>query len=85
MQQGTVKFWSSRGFGFLRVDDAPDVFVHAKIVTAAGYSALTVGQRVSYTLGIDARSNKEAATSVTLLDPVISPAKTYAGAGDYDD
>lgn len=47
MSQGTVKWFnSSKGYGFIAVDDAEDVFVHYSAIQGDGYRELAEGQRV---------------------------------------
>ena len=49
--QGTVKWFNStKGFGFITRNDAPDVFVHYSAIQGSGYRALEEGQRVEFTL-----------------------------------
>ncbi len=48
-QQGTVKWFNSeKGYGFIQVDDGPDVFVHFSAIEADGYKTLDEGQRVEF-------------------------------------
>ena len=60
MTIGTVKFFnSSKGFGFLSPDGgAKDVFVHATALEAAGMTALSEGQKVSFDIQPDAKGSK---------------------------
>lgn len=47
MSQGTVKWFNaSKGYGFIAVDDAEDVFVHYSAIQGDGYRELAEGQRV---------------------------------------
>ena len=49
MTQGTVKWFDSgRGYGFIAVEDAPDVFVHTSAITGGGYRSLEEGQKVEF-------------------------------------
>jgi CspA family cold shock protein len=49
--QGTVKWFNStKGFGFIAREGAPDVFVHYSAVQGSGYRSLEEGQRVEFTL-----------------------------------
>jgi CspA family cold shock protein len=64
------------GYGFIAQDGAPDVFVHVSAVRAAGFSDLSRGQRVQFQIGTNARTGRDQATDLTLLDPVISPPVT---------
>ena len=59
---GTTKTWiSDRGFGFLALPDARDVFVHISEVQRAGYESLAVGQRVKFEMATSTRTGKTAA------------------------
>ena len=46
---GTVKWFSDeKGYGFLRQDDGPDVFVHHSEIEGAGFKTLAQGERVEF-------------------------------------
>jgi cold shock protein len=47
--QGTVKWFNSeKGYGFIAVDNGPDVFVHFSAIQMDGYKSLEDGQRVEF-------------------------------------
>ncbi|MCW2609450.1 MAG: cold shock protein [Actinomycetota bacterium] len=49
MAQGTVKWFNSeKGYGFIAVDNGPDVFVHFSAIQMDGYKSLEDGQRVEF-------------------------------------
>ena len=49
MAQGTVKWFNAdKGYGFIAVDGARDVFVHYSAIKADGYRSLEQGQRVEF-------------------------------------
>ena len=49
--QGTVKWFNStKGFGFISRDGAPDVFVHYSAIQSGGYRSLEEGQKVEFTV-----------------------------------
>ena len=49
--QGTVKWFNStKGFGFIARNGAPDVFVHYSAIQGNGYRSLEEGQKVEFTL-----------------------------------
>lgn len=49
--QGTVKWFNStKGFGFIARNGAPDVFVHYSAIQGSGYRSLEEGQKVEFTL-----------------------------------
>ena len=56
--KGTVRFFDgARGWGFIRPDDSlpgitRDLFVHKTAVENSGMNTLTMGQRVSFVIGI---------------------------------
>lgn len=44
---GTVKWFNKeKGFGFVALDNGPDVFVHYSVIDVPGFRSLEVGQRV---------------------------------------
>lgn len=48
---GTVKFFNeTKGFGFIKQDNGPDVFVHFSALSGSGFRTLTEGQRVQFTV-----------------------------------
>ena len=49
MAQGTVKWFNGdKGYGFIAVEDGPDVFVHFSAITGDGYRNLEEGQKVEF-------------------------------------
>ena len=49
MAQGSVKWFNSeKGYGFIAVDQGPDVFVHYSSIETDGYKSLDEGQRVEF-------------------------------------
>ena len=48
-QLGTVKWFNdAKGFGFISRENGPDVFVHFRAITGAGFRTLAEGQRVVF-------------------------------------
>ncbi|WP_158886215.1 cold-shock protein [Rhodanobacter sp. L36] len=48
-QIGTVKWFNdAKGFGFIARDNGPDVFVHFRAITGAGFKSLQEGQQVFF-------------------------------------
>ncbi len=48
---GTVKWFNStKGFGFIEVENGEDVFVHYSEIKATGFRTLEEGQRVEFTV-----------------------------------
>ncbi len=61
--QGTVKFFSSKGYGFIVQDsDQSELFVHMKEVIGL---PLMTNDRVSYEIGMDESTQKPVATQVS--------------------
>src|SRR5262245_45197443 len=74
MPIGTCKFWrNDKGFGFLQVEGSRDAFVHVSEVQRAGYAALAEGQQVRFELAISARTGRENAVAIELIEPIASP------------
>ena len=49
MSEGTVKWFNNaKGYGFIELEDGPDVFVHYTAIDASGYRSLEDGQRVEF-------------------------------------
>jgi CspA family cold shock protein len=66
MAQGAVKWFSSeKGYGFIEVDGADDVFCHFSAIQGDGYRELAQGQRV--TLEIEQGKKGPQAANVTVL------------------
>lgn len=68
MNKGTVKFFNTlKGFGFIKNDEtAEEIFVHVSALND-GVKELSEGQKVTYDIGKDPRSNKDRAENVTAL------------------
>jgi len=68
MNQGTVKFFNTvKGFGFIKNDETgEDVFVHITALNGE-VKELQEGQKVSYDIEKDPKSNKDRAANVTVL------------------
>ena len=66
MATGTVKWFNPEtGYGFIQPDDGGrDVFVHISAVEQSGMRSLNEGQRVSFDVTPDRRTNKSAATNL---------------------
>ncbi|UJR78740.1 cold-shock protein [Sandaracinus amylolyticus] len=51
MASGTVKWFNNaKGWGFIRQDEGPDVFVHYSQITGDGFRTLREGQIVQFEL-----------------------------------
>ena len=66
MATGTVKWFNeTKGYGFIQPDTGgKDVFVHISAVERAGLRSLKDGQKVSYEVEADRRTDKEAAVDL---------------------
>ncbi|MDC2865720.1 cold-shock protein CspD [Bacillus sp. BP-3] len=64
--QGKVKWFNSeKGFGFIEVEGADDVFVHFSAIQGEGYKSLEEGQEVSFEI-IEGNRGPQAANVVKL-------------------
>jgi len=51
MEVGTVKWFNNaKGFGFIRQDEGPDVFVHYSQIRGDGFRTLEEGEQVEFEL-----------------------------------
>jgi len=51
MAVGTVKWFNNaKGWGFIRQDEGPDVFVHYSQISGDGFRTLREGQEVQFAL-----------------------------------
>ena len=68
MFQGTVKFFNTvKGFGFIKNDETNnDVFVHITALND-GLKELQEGQKVTYDVEKDPKSNKDRAVNVSVV------------------
>jgi CspA family cold shock protein len=49
MARGIVKWFNeNKGYGFIRQEDGPDVFVHFSAIREDGFKTLTEGQEVQF-------------------------------------
>jgi CspA family cold shock protein len=48
-KRGTVKWFNNdKGFGFIKCEDGPDVFVHFRAIKSDGFRSLQEGQDVEF-------------------------------------
>lgn len=66
MNQGTVKWFNAeKGYGFITNDETgEDIFVHFSAIQQDGYKSLNEGQKVTFDVEHDERSDKERAANV---------------------
>ena len=69
MSTGKVKWFNGdKGYGFITDDQGQgDILVHFSGINGSGYKSLEEGQKVSFEVENDARSNKSRAVNVTVL------------------
>ncbi|AIK36712.1 cold-shock protein [Bacillus pseudomycoides] len=64
--QGKVKWFNNeKGFGFIEIEGADDVFVHFTAIQGEGYKALEEGQEVSFDI-VEGNRGPQAANVVKL-------------------
>lgn len=69
MNHGTVKWFNAeKGYGFITNDaNNEDIFVHFSAIQADGYKTLNEGQKVTFDIEQDERSDKLRATNVVAV------------------
>ncbi len=64
--QGTVKWFNGeKGYGFISVENGPDLFVHYSEIQSNGYRSLNEGDRVEFEI-TEGKKGKQA-SSVKLV------------------
>ncbi|ABS21648.1 cold-shock protein CspD [Bacillus cytotoxicus] len=64
--QGKVKWFNNeKGFGFIEIEGADDVFVHFTAIQGEGYKSLEEGQEVSFDI-VEGNRGPQAANVVKL-------------------
>lgn len=58
--QGEVKWFNAeKGYGFIKLETGPDVFVHYSAIEGSGYRSLNEGDVVEFEI-VDGRKGKQA-------------------------
>ena len=61
MATGTVKWFNStKGYGFITVDDGTEAFVHHNDIQGEGYKSLAEGETVTFDLVQDPKGHRAA-------------------------
>ncbi len=79
---GTVKWFSpEKGFGFIKQESGPDVFVHHSAIQGGGFKTLNEGERVEFDV-LEEPKGLKAANVVRLDAPQGAPqGGGYGGGG----
>lgn len=66
MPKGVVKWFDNKkGYGFIKQDAGPDIFVHHSNINADGFRSLKEGDRVTFE--IESEGKKASAKNVTIV------------------
>lgn len=64
--QGEVKWFNAeKGYGFIKQETGPDIFVHYSAINGNGYRSLNEGDQVEFDI-VDGRKGKQA-NNVTVI------------------
>lgn len=64
--RGVVKWFNAeKGYGFIKQESGPDVFVHYSAIQGSGYRALEEGKKVEFEI-VDGPKGKQASNVVAI-------------------
>ena len=65
-KNGVVKWFNAdKGYGFIRQEDGPDVFVHYSAIQGAGFRSLEEGERVEFEI-TEGQKGKQASNVIRM-------------------
>jgi cold shock CspA family protein len=80
---GKVKWFSKeKGYGFIKQDDGPDVFVHHQAIEGGGFKMLYEGEPVEFEV-IEEPKGLKAQNVIRLDPPAEAPRESESGGGGY--
>ena len=62
-----IRLIRDRGFGFLRAEDGKEIFFHRTELQDTSFDALRGDEKVEYDMGTDARSGRERAVNLRVI------------------
>ena len=71
-QQGVVKFWSQKGWGFITSQSGDDIFCHYSAIQSEGFKSLNEGDTVEFSIEQSPKGPK--AANVSLVTQQVSTA-----------
>jgi cold shock protein len=71
--QGEVKWFNAeKGYGFIKQEDGPDIFVHYSAIGGSGYRSLNEGDRVEFEV-VEGRKGMQASEVTVVSSSEQSP------------
>ena len=68
MNTGTVKWFDNqKGYGFLKMEEGTDIFVHYSGINKEGFKSLTEGQNVEFEIA-DGEKGKQAVNVTVVME-----------------